>query len=141
SPLRRCVSGCGATRSSTSNWSGAIRTCTSVRETRDAFHLAIPAKDLDAAQALYVAGLGCRLARRYTDRITLDFFGDQVVCHLSDKIDREPRMYPRHFGVTFRERSEYEALLHLARQRELAFFHEPMTRFEGKVEEHLTFML
>ena len=27
--------------------------------------------------------LGCKLARRYADRITLDFFGDQLVCHLS----------------------------------------------------------
>jgi extradiol dioxygenase family protein len=112
-----------------------------MRDSQNVFHLAIPCRDLDAAFAFYVTGLGCKLARRYDDRITLDFFGDQVVCHLSDQIDPNPRMYPRHFGVTFRERSEYDAVLHLARQRELPFFHEPMTRFDGKVEEHLTFML
>ena len=38
-----------------------------MREQRDAFHLAIPARDLDEAQAFYVAGLGCKLARRYDD--------------------------------------------------------------------------
>jgi uncharacterized protein len=63
-----------------------------MRTSDDAFHLAIPAADLDAAQEFYVAGLGCKLARRYTDRITLDFFGDQVVCHLSDEIVAEPRL-------------------------------------------------
>ena len=54
-----------------------------VRTTSDVFHLAIPTHDLDAAQEFYVTKLGCKLARRYDDRITLDFFGDQVVCHLT----------------------------------------------------------
>jgi extradiol dioxygenase family protein len=112
-----------------------------MRDTNNVFHLAIPCADLDAAQAFYVAGLGCKLARRYDDRITLDFFGDQVVCHRSEKYDRDPQMYPRHFGVTFKERCEFEDVLRLARQRHLPFFQEPMTRFEGLVEEHLTFML
>ena len=53
-----------------------------MRTTSDAFHLAIPTHDLDEAQDFYVTRLGCKLARRYPDRITLDFFGDQVVCHL-----------------------------------------------------------
>ena len=47
-----------------------------MRTTHDAFHLAIPVADLDEAQDFYVTGLGCKLARRYDDRITLDFFGD-----------------------------------------------------------------
>ena len=55
-----------------------------MRTTADVFHLAIPTHDLDAAQDFYVTRLGCKLARRYADRITLDFFGDQVVCHLTD---------------------------------------------------------
>jgi extradiol dioxygenase family protein len=112
-----------------------------MREPRDAFHLAIPARDLDEAQEFYVTGLGCKLARRYEDRITLDFFGDQVVCHLSDRIDPEPEMYPRHFGVTFREAEDWERLRHLAESRSLLFFSKPFTRFEGMVEEHSSFML
>ncbi len=113
-----------------------------MRNRDNVFHLAIPCRDLDEAQEFYVARLGCKLARRYPDRITLDFFGDQVVCHLSpEKIDREPAMYPRHFGVTFRERREFDNLLKLARQRGLPFFQEPMQRFEGRIEEHETFFL
>lgn len=112
-----------------------------MRDTRDAFHLAIPALDLDAAEEFYVRGLGAKLARRYPDRITLDFFGDQVVCHLSDLVDADPRMYPRHFGVTFREREDFDRLVKLAEMRKLPFFAEPATRFAGLVEEHLTVVL
>lgn len=112
-----------------------------MRDTHNLFHLAIPVEDLDAAFDFYVTKLGCKLARRYDDRITLDFFGDQLVCHHSDKIDRNPSMYPRHFGVTFRDRAEFDALLHLARERKIPFFQEPMTRFEGLVEQHYTFLL
>ncbi len=112
-----------------------------MRDAHNVFHLAIPCRDLDEAFDFYVSKLGCKLARRYPDRITLDFFGDQVVCHLSEKYDREPQMYPRHFGVTFREQCEFDALLALARQRELPFFQEPFARFEGRAEEHRSFFL
>lgn len=117
-----------------------------MRDSRDVFHLAIPVYDLDEAHAFYVNGLGCKLARRYDDRITLDFFGDQVVCHLSLAPD-EPvamsqlKMYPRHFGVTFRERADFDAVLSLARQRDLAFYADVGTRFQGHVEVHETFVL
>jgi extradiol dioxygenase family protein len=112
-----------------------------MRETRDAFHLAIPALDLDAAYEFYVTGLGCKLARRYNDRITLDFFGDQVVCHLSEHVDPPGGLYPRHFGVTFHERADWDRLRALAERRKLEFFAEPFRRFEGMVEEHETFVL
>jgi extradiol dioxygenase family protein len=112
-----------------------------MRTTDDVFHLAIPATDLDAAQQFYVDGLGCKLARRYPDRITLDFFGDQLVCHLSDVEPVEPEMYPRHFGVTFRHRSDFDNLINLARLRKLPFFREPALRFEGMVEQHSTVVL
>jgi extradiol dioxygenase family protein len=112
-----------------------------MRESGDAFHLAIPARDLDEAYDFYVTGLGCKLARRYPDRITLDFFGDQVVCHLSEKIDAAPELYPRHFGVTFRERADWERLRKLAETRGLQFFAKPFLRFEGMVEEHASFVL
>jgi extradiol dioxygenase family protein len=114
-----------------------------MRNSRDVCHVAIPCRDLDEAQDFYVTKLGCKLARRYPDRITLDFFGDQLVCHLSDesKIERHPTMYPRHFGITFYERAHFDQLLALARAREIPFFQEPTVRFEGRPEAHLTFFL
>lgn len=112
-----------------------------MRNEHDAFHLAIPARDLDEAQRFYIDGLGCKLARRYDDRITIDFFGDQVVCHHSDQIDDDPTLYPRHFGVTFRDPADFDALLRLVQLRKLDVFQEPRLRFEGLVEEHRTFVL
>jgi extradiol dioxygenase family protein len=112
-----------------------------MRESGNAFHLAIPAADLDEAQHFYVTQLGCKLARRYEDRITLDFFGDQVVCHLSDKLEVAPELYPRHFGVTFRDREDWDRLLHLAELRGIRFFSKPFHRFEAMVEEHHSFVL
>ena len=117
-----------------------------MRDTRDVFHLAIPAYDLDEAQHFYVTQLGCKLARRYDDRITLDFFGDQVVCHLSPApIEKTPvadlPMYPRHFGVTFRDKVDFDALYNLCRQRDLTFYSDVQLRFDGRIEVHSTFVL
>lgn len=106
------------------------------------FHLAIPCENLDASQEFYVQRLGCRLARRYADRITLDFFGHQVVCHLApDKVDLAPSMYPRHFGMTLRQKDDFESLLSRARAHGAKFFKETFTRFQGAREEHQTFFL
>ncbi|MDQ2729331.1 MAG: VOC family protein [Actinomycetota bacterium] len=113
-----------------------------MRDQLDAFHLAIPARDLDEAQHFYVTELGCHLARRYDDRITIDFFGDQVVCHLSEGWDAGPlHLYPRHFGITFRSRSDFDAVLFLAETRQLEMFAPCQPRFKDLVEEHLTFVL
>ena len=115
-----------------------------MRRRSDVFHLAIPAYDLSAAQEFYVDRLGCKLARRYDDRITLDFFGDQLVCHLSPRVDGgsgEPSLYPRHFGITFRKSEDFDAVHHLAKERSLPFFAPLGRRFEGMVEVHRTFVL
>jgi uncharacterized protein len=117
-----------------------------MRESRDVFHLAVPAYDLDEAQSFYVSGLGCKLARRYDDRITLDFFGDQLVCHLSPApSERVPMaelpMYPRHFGVTFRDEADFDAVHRLCRERHLPLYRDVGLRFEGLVEVHRTFVV
>jgi extradiol dioxygenase family protein len=71
----------------------------------------------------------------------VDFFGDQLVCHLSDAWDRNPDLYPRHFGVTFRGRDDFDRLVELARRRCVETYRDVESRFEGLVEEHLTFVL
>jgi extradiol dioxygenase family protein len=117
-----------------------------MRESRDVFHLAIPVYDLDETVSFYVGQLGCKLARRYDDRVTLDFFGDQLVCHLTPAPpQRTPvdqlKMYPRHFGVTFRESADFDAFHDLCRQRDVVFFSDRTLRFEGLVEVHQTFVI
>jgi extradiol dioxygenase family protein len=106
-----------------------------VRSRSNAFHLAIPTVDLDAAYDFYVVGIGWHLARRYADRLTLDFFGDQVVCHLDPDLVvlDEPPLYPRHFGVTFCDRVDFDALLRLVELRKLPVYRGPTVRFGGLV--------
>ena len=110
-----------------------------MRDPADAFHRAIPAIDLDETVEFDVAGLGCHLARRYAERVTLNFFGDQVVCHVSDRVDPDHELYPRHFEITFRGREDFDDVLRLAELRRFPFFRKIDRRFEGAVEAHLTF--
>ncbi|MGH8982069.1 MAG: VOC family protein [Acidimicrobiales bacterium] len=107
------------------------------------FHLAIPVGDLGEARRFYVTQLGCKLARTYPDRITLDFFGDQVVCHLTEMAPvTEPlSLYPRHFGATFYNSEDFDLLVELARLRKIRFFRDVATRFEGMAEVHRVFVL
>lgn len=111
-----------------------------MRNPRDVCHVAIPCWDLDQAFDFYVTRLGCKYARRYADRITLDFFGDQLVCHLSvpPEVEAPVRMYPRHFGVTFYLRRDFDALIKVIQTRGIEFFAEPGLRFEGMPEVHWT---
>lgn len=114
-----------------------------MRPANDVFHLAIPVADLDDAQHFYVNLLGCKLARTYPDRITLDFFGDQLVCHLTamEPADRPLELYPRHFGVTFERSEAFDHLYELAQLRKIPFFQDVSVRFDGLAEAHRTFVL
>jgi extradiol dioxygenase family protein len=115
-----------------------------VRTTTDAFHLAIPTYDLDQAEHFYAAGLGCTRARRYDDRVTFNFFGDQLVCHLSTRpapSGEELDLYPRHFGVTFHERSDFARIYELVKSRPLPLFRDLTERFSGLREVHETFVI
>jgi len=113
-----------------------------MRNNENAFHLAIPCDDLESAEEFYVNVLGCLRARKYRDRITLNFFGDQVVCHLAvNENPAEPQPYPRHFGFTFRHKEDFEGLVTKIRNAGSEFLEEPHLRFEGKREEHLTLFI
>jgi uncharacterized protein len=113
-----------------------------MRDTRDSFHVAVPTHDLDEAVAFYVFGLGAKLARRYADRVTFDFFGDQLVCHLDpEACAPEVVPYPRHFGVTFARAEDFDRLIRVVEHRKLRVLSGPERRFEGTAEEHRTIFL
>ncbi|WP_236791374.1 VOC family protein [Amycolatopsis sp. GM8] len=112
-----------------------------MRDMHDAAHFAVPARDLDEAVEFYVFGLGAKMARRYADRVTFDFFGDQLVCHLSDDVPAEAVMYPRHFGVSFARAEDFDRLVRLVEHRKLRTLAGPTVRFEGTAEQHRTIAL
>lgn len=112
-----------------------------MRNAHDAAHFAVPARDLDEAVEFYVFGLGAKMARRYDDRVTFDFFGDQLVCHLSDDVPDEAVMYPRHFGISFADAADFDRLVRLVETRKLRVLAGPALRFEGTAEQHRTIAL
>lgn len=106
------------------------------------FHLAIPTHDLKAAEHFYVDVIGAVLCRQYSDRITLNFFDHQVVCHLSnDGIVDEPKIYPRHFGITFTDFDLYQNFYSNCLKFPQIIFREKNVRWPDRPEKHETFFL
>jgi extradiol dioxygenase family protein len=106
------------------------------------FHLAFPVTDLEEAKRFYVDGLGCGLGRVSASAITLDLKGHQLVGHLT-KEPPEPRkgIYPRHFGLIFTSKQDWQAVADLAKAKGLNFYQQPRRRFPDTRIEHATFFL
>ncbi|MEO1250850.1 MAG: VOC family protein [Pseudomonadota bacterium] len=112
------------------------------------FHLAIPVDDLAAASAFYGELIGCARGRSSETWIDYDFFGHQLVVHLSPEdcarahtntVDGEA-VPARHFGVVL-TRADWEALAERLRAAGQTFLIEPQTRFKGEPGEQGTFFL
>ena len=113
--------------------------------TRPRFHLAFPVRDLDEARAFYGDLLGCPEGRSSPDWIDFDFYGHQIVAHLSpaevgyrstSAVDGED-VPVRHFGaiLTLTQWEEMAAKLKAADTR---FVIEPQIRFKGQAGEQAT---
>ena len=113
-----------------------------MRDPNNAFHIAIPCRDLQEALNFYESKLGFENRRRYDDRVTFNMFGDQLVCHLSpDKIDTDPDPYPRHFGITFHKQSDFDSFVTLLEDNKVELLNPISTRFDNMPEMHKTFFL
>lgn len=110
-------------------------------KTNKIFHLAIPCQDLDSTIDFYEK-LGCVVVKRDHHKVTFNFYGDQLICHLNpDRIDFEPKMYSRHYGMTFLDKAEFEQILASANEHDLLFFKETMVHQPGMPGEHINFFL
>jgi uncharacterized protein len=106
------------------------------------FHLAIPITDVSTAKSFYCDGLGCFAGRETEKAIILNFYGHQVVAHVTEMpLTPQNSIYPRHFGLILLEASDWDNLLEKARANQLKFYLEPKTRFPGEITEHKTFFL
>jgi hypothetical protein len=106
------------------------------------FHLAIPINDIVKAKEFYCQGLGCQLGRENSQAMVLNFYGHQVVAHMTkEPLQPQRGIYPRHFGLIFLRESDWENLLETSHRQQLNFSHPPKTRFSGELTEHRTFFL
>ncbi|HWA03671.1 MAG TPA: VOC family protein [Rhizomicrobium sp.] len=115
---------------------------------RPRFHLAFPVHDLASARAFYTGLLGCAEGRCSPDWVDFDFFGHQIVAHLSpnasaDKahnlVDGE-EVPVRHFGAIL-PMHDWRALADRLKNANVTFLIEPGTRFAGEPGEQATFFL
>jgi len=109
------------------------------------FHLAFPVHDLAAARAFYGGLLGCPEGRSSADWIDYDFFGHQIVAHLSrgmaprphhNEVDGHHVPVP-HFGAVL-PMDEWRKLANRLTVAGADFVIAPTVRFEGQPGEQAT---
>jgi extradiol dioxygenase family protein len=108
------------------------------------FHLAFPVRDLAEARAFYGGLLGCREGRSSDAWVDFDFFGNQIVAHLSEAgaapgsnaVDGD-NVPVAHFGVVL-EWGEWERWRDRLREAGVEFLIEPHVRFRGRAGEQAT---
>ena len=109
------------------------------------FHLAFPVHDLHAARAFYGGLLGCPEGRSDARWIDYDFFGHQIVAHLSP--EAKPRAHTNpvdghdvpvpHFGAVL-PLEEWRALAERLEAAGTDFVIAPTVRFAGEPGEQAT---
>jgi extradiol dioxygenase family protein len=110
------------------------------------FHLAFPVRDLEEAREFYGRLLGCPEGRSSNEWIDFDFFGHQIVAHLSEaaRTSKEHNVVDgedvpvRHFGVIL-NMNEWKELAARLKDADVDFVIEPGIRFEGLAGEQATF--
>ena len=108
------------------------------------FHLAIPVFNLEESVIYYRDILGLEEGRSSKKWADFNFFGHQLVCHVSDNIneqvtnpvDGEEVPVP-HFGVVL-SIEEFEDFLFKIRDKDIDFIIKPTVRFKGEIGEQRT---
>ena len=107
------------------------------------FHLAFPIRSLDETRRFYAEVLGCGLGRSGDDWVDINFFGSQIVAHVSEAgalapagsnvIDGNEVPLP-HFGAVLNMDEWRESAGRLQRAG-VEFVIEPHVRYEGQPHE------
>ena len=108
------------------------------------FHLAIPVKELIQTRAFYRDTLGFKEGRTSDHWVDLDFFGHQLVLHISNNINEnvsnpvDGKSVPvPHFGVVLAWQQWHE-FRDLCVTKKIEFVIEPYIRFAGETGEQAT---
>ena len=111
------------------------------------FHLAFPVRDLEEAKLWYCNTLDCKVGRESADWIDFDFFGHQVVAHLSKRMINDDfnevdghNVPVRHFGIILTQ-EKWEKLKVSLEQQHISFIIDPNTRFENLIGEQNTLFI
>ena len=108
------------------------------------FHLAFPVKNLEDTKKWYCDVLGCTLGRESDDWVDFNFYGHQVVAHLSsnfnvnqtNEVDGE-QVPIRHFGVILTSHN-WDKLRDRLESKGIEFMIQPNVRFKNSPGEQKT---
>jgi uncharacterized protein len=111
------------------------------------FHLAFPVTDLDRAREFYGGVIGCPEGRSSDVYVDFDFYGHQIVAHLT----RDPRPQGTsvfdghevpvpHFGLNL-DGEAWHALAARLTQHGVVFAEEPHQRLTGQLGQHMTMFI
>jgi uncharacterized protein len=106
------------------------------------FHLAIPITNVAQAKEFYAEGLGCGVGRENKSAVIFNFYGTQLVGHVTqDILTRQPGIYPRHLGLILPTKLAWQQLCDRAQAKNVTFYHPPKLRFPNQSLEHYCFFL
>ena len=108
------------------------------------FHLAIPVSNLEESVSYYRDTLGLREGRSSNKWADFNFFGHQLVCHVSNIINEQitnpvdgDEVPVPHFGVVL-SIEEFEEFLLQINDKNIDFIIKPTIRFKGEIGEQRT---
>ena len=105
------------------------------------FHLAFPVHDIVMAKEFY-SKLGCQMGRETAHALIMDLGGHQIVAHKTNQeMAPQKGIYPRHFGLIFKNKKDWDAILNHASESNLEFYKEAYVRHPGLKTEHHSFFL
>ena len=113
--------------------------------TMQPFHLAFPVTSLAKARAFYGDLLGCPEGRSSDEWVDFNFYGHQIVAHLSPNeaghrntsaVDGD-NVPVRHFGMVL-TMADWDVLAEKLKKAQMKFIIEPHIRFKGQVGEQAT---
>ncbi|MDR3441804.1 MAG: VOC family protein [Legionella sp.] len=106
------------------------------------FHLAFPIHDLSQAKDFYHHKLGFPLGRESEHALILNFGAHQIVAHKVDTLmESQEGIYPRHFGLVFLEKEEFEVFIERLMVQQVPFEIPVKIRFAHTRIEHQSFFL
>ncbi|KTC86456.1 VOC family protein [Legionella brunensis] len=106
------------------------------------FHLAFPVHDFALTKFFYHDQLGFKIGRESEHALIFDFGSNQIVAHkIEAPLPLQQGIYPRHFGLIFLEKHEFDAFIQRVKTQKIAFEIPPKTRFANTCIEHYSFFL
>lgn len=106
------------------------------------FHLAIPTQDLNQSKEFYTKSLGATIGREYGHYVIFNVFGHQVVTHLNPEgISKEVKMYPRHYGIIFDKKEDFDATYKKCKETKAPLFEDLFERYKEQHGWHFSFFV